>query len=260
MLLNNFGNTCYINSVLQIFLNNEHFMNHVKNKTYETTTLIHSFKCITSRESLKVFLLHLNDKIKDKMHLNTQNDVNEMYTFLLELFEEEDKEVAKLFVGTQKKVFKCIECENKRDTRENFTTLNLYTTFDNLQDSIMSIFDKEILDGIECEHCHRKTKTEARCKISKWPKNLILTINRFSVDCKIEKNFDFTKNIELSISGKITKYKLIGIINHLGLATFGHYTYIKIDGESYTEISDDKVRTILNYKSPYNYVLIYTTV
>jgi ubiquitin C-terminal hydrolase len=260
MLLNNFGNTCYINSVLQIFLNNEYFMNHVKSKTYETTTLLHSFKCINSRESLKVFLLHLQDKMKDKMRLNDQNDVNEMYTFLLELFEEEDPDVAKLFIGTQKKIFKCMECENKRDTRENFTSLNLYTTFDNLKDSIMDMFNKEILNGIECDYCHKKTKTETRCKISRWPRNLVMTINRFSVDCKIEKNFDYTKNIELSISGKITKYKLIGIINHLGVADFGHYTYIKIDGESCTEIDDDKLRTISNYKSPYNYLLVYTTI
>ena len=124
----------------------------------------------------------------------------------------------------------------------------------------MKIFEKETLDEVECEICKCNTKTEVKNKIIKWPKNLIFSINRYTVDHKINSEFDYTRHIELCIAGKINKYTLTGIINHIGTKELGHYNYVKVSNDTCVEINDDKVKQIVNFKSPTNYILIYNLV
>lgn len=259
MLLNNFGSTCYINTVLQLFLNNETFMKHIKSKEYKDEYLLNLIKGIVDSSSLKKFLICLQEKIGPGININQQNDASEIYTKLLELFEKEDESSVEYFTGTHKKQYKCCMCKNKREKKEKFTDLKLYITpeTNSLQSSLMKIFEKEILDEVECEVCKCNTKTEVKNKIIKWPKNLTFCINRYSLEHKLNSEFDYTRHIELSISGTINKYTLSGIINHVGTKDIGHYTYVKISNESCVEINDDKVRQIVNFKSPSNYILLY---
>ena len=262
MLLNNFGNTCYINTVLQLFLNNETFMKHIKSKEYKEEYLLNLIKKIVDSYSLKKFLICLQEKLGQTMNLNEQNDASEIYTKLLDLFEVEDSSSVEYFIGTYKRLYKCHVCKNKREKRENFTNLNLYITpeTNSLQTSLMKILDKEILDDVECEICKCNTKTDVKNKIIKWPKNLVFSVNRYTANFKINSDFDYTKRIELCITGKINKYILSGIINHIGTKDLGHYTYIKLSNDSCIEISDDKVRQIVNFKSPMNYILVYNLI
>ena len=262
MLLNNFGNTCYINTVLQLFLNNEKFMKHVKSKEYNDEDLLDLIKKIIDSSSLKKFLICLQEKLGHTINLNEQNDASEIYTKLLDLFEKEDNSSVEFFTGTHKKIYKCCICKNKREKQENFTNLNLYITptTNTLQTSLMKIFEKEIIDEVECEICMCNTKTEVKNKIIKWPKNLVFAINRYDVNFKLNYEFDYTRHIELCISDKINKYTLTGIINHIGTKDLGHYTYVKLNNDSCVEINDDKVRQIVNFKSPSNYILVYNLI
>lgn len=262
MLLNNFGNTCYINTVLQLFLNNENFMKHIKSKEYNDEDLLNLIKQIVDSYTLKKFLICLQEKLGQTINLNEENDASEIYTKLLDLFELEDESSVEYFTGTHKKLYKCCLCKNKREKIENFTNLNLYITpkTNNLQTSLMKIFEKEIIDEVECEICKRNTRTEVKNKIIKWPKNLVFSVNRYTADFKINSEFDYTRRIELCIMGKINKYTLTGIINHIGTKDSGHYTYIKLCNDSCVEINDDKVRQIVNFKSPMNYILVYNLI
>lgn len=259
MLLNNFGSTCYINSVLQIFLNNKEFMNYLSKKIYNTDYLLQNLKLIDNNESLKLFLVNFQKKIGNKLIVNNQNDASEAYTLLLDIFEKEDKDSIIFFLGKHKKIFKCLKCHNKKEVKTNFTSFNLYfsDTSNNLESSFSKTLSPEIIDGIECEYCKTKEKTEIKNKIIKWPKNLVFIINRYSLNGKINKDFDYTKFIELSISGNTLKYSLYGIINHYGTSSNGHYTFIKLESNIYNEIDDSNIKIISNYKSPNNYILIY---
>ena len=262
MLLNNFGNTCYINTVLQLFLNNESFMKHIKSKEYNDEELLNLIKKIVDSSSLRKFLICLQEKLGQTININEQNDASEIYTKLLDLFEKEDESSIEHFNGIHKKLYKCSVCKNKREKKENFTNLNLYITptTNTLQSSLMKIFEKETLDEVECEICKCNTKTEVKNKIIKWPKNLIFSINRYTADHKINSEFDYTRHIELCIAGKINKYTLTGIINHIGTKELGHYNYVKVSNDTCVEINDDKVKQIVNFKSPTNYILIYNLV
>lgn len=259
MLLNNFGSTCYINSVLQIFLNNKNFMKYLNTKEYNINYLLHSLKLIDNNETLRLFLIRFQEKLGNKLVVNNQNDAYETYTLLLDIFEKEDEESVLFFIGKQKKILKCLKCNNKREVKTNFTSFNLYISDKNinLQTSFLETLSKEVLDGIECEYCKTKEKTEVKNKIVKWPQNLVFIINRYSLDGKINESFDYTKFIELSIDGKIIKYSLYGIVNHYGMSNSGHYTFIKLESNSYIEIDDSNVKNTQNYKSNNNYMLIY---
>ena len=262
MLLNNFGNTCYINSVLQIFLNNHAMTSYIKSVEYSKNSLLYYLKHLDQGDNLKNFLIKLQDILKNNMTINEQNDANEIYTKLIEIFEQEDDGVSKLFTGTTKKIFKCKRCKNIRESKESFVNTNLYINDEStsLQESILSTFTTSVIDGLECEHCNLKTQTDVKYTISKWPKNLIFTINRFSLNSKISHDFEYTKYIDICNKGSTNKYILVGIINHIGSQDSGHYTYIKIDRDKYTEFDDDKIRDCTNFKSKFNYMLIYTLI
>ena len=46
MLLHNFGNTCYVNTTLQIFLNNPYFIDYLNSHNITEHELIYSIKNI----------------------------------------------------------------------------------------------------------------------------------------------------------------------------------------------------------------------
>lgn len=259
MLLHNFGNTCYINSVLQIFLNNPHFIEYLNTHTFENNKLVASLKNINNTQTLKEFINILKDKIQNKIDINTQNDTSELFIFLLDLIEKEDENCVKMFKGKNKIMYLCKECNNKRFTKEDFIYIPLYITKDTkcLQDCLIKNFQKEIFENIDCECCNKKTTTEKKLKIVEWPSVLLFIIYRYSQVGKVNEEFNYTKNIELSINNTISKYNLAGIINHYGTDINGHYTYIKLDGNIYTEINDQFISNISSYKSSNNYILIY---
>jgi len=234
-------------------------MDYIRGKKYPGEYLIDIIKNIDNSANLRRFLICLQEKIGDNMNVHEQNDANEIYIRLIDLFEKEDAESVSFFTGINRKTYKCLICRNKREKLEKFVNINLYISpsCNNLQSSLMKNFEKETLDKVECEVCNTGTPTEVKSKIIEWPKSLIFLINRYHPDYKISIDFDYTRNIDLMVSNKLNKYSLSGIVNHVGAKDIGHYTYVKINNNSCTEISDDKVRQIVNFKSPSNYILIY---
>ena len=103
MLLNNFGNTCYINSVLQIFLNNHALTSYIKSVEYSKNSLLYFLKHLDQGDNLKNFLIKLQDILKNNMIINEQNDANEIYTKLIEIFEQEDDGVSKAIYWNNQK-------------------------------------------------------------------------------------------------------------------------------------------------------------
>lgn len=263
MLLNNFGNTCYINSVLQIFLNNYKFKDYIQKKTYPVDYLLNYFKNITDNNSLRNFLIKLQEKLGTRLNISEQNDTVEFYTYLIDIFEEEDETCIEFFKGMHKKTYKCLKCKHKREVLEKFININLYITEENnnLQTVLMKQFERETLnEPILCDICNECTRTELKNKIIKWPISLIFCINRSDVNSKINIEFEYTRHIKLFILDKINKYTITGVINHMGTKNMGHYTYIKTNKECSIEIDDDKIRHVSNFKSLFNYMLVYNLI
>ena len=160
--------------------------------------------------------------------------------------------------------------------------ISLYSGNDiNLYDCLNLFNSEEILDGDNewyCNKCKEHRDVIKKMDIFKSPYYLIIQLKRFKQDEMGQRsifnifnssknttlidfpinNFDLSKYI-LSKSNTGEKYNLIGVINHYGGASFGHYTAYCLNGNQWLEYNDESVSKIKenNIISSAAYVLFY---
>ena len=150
----------------------------------------------------------------------------------------------------------------------------------NLYDCINLFNSEEILDGDNewyCNKCQKHVEAVKKMDIYKSPYYLIFQIKRFKqdnegssifnifnssknttfIDFPIN-NLDLSKYI-LSENNKSNKYDLIGVINHYGGESFGHYTAYCLNEKNWMEYNDESVSEIKKNNIVTNaaYVLFY---
>ena len=151
----------------------------------------------------------------------------------------------------------------------------------NLYDCLNLFNSEEILEGDNewyCNKCKKHRDVIKKMDIFKSPYYLIIQLKRFKndeigkrsifnifnsnknttlVDFPIN-NFDLSKYI-LSKVNPGSKYNLIGVINHYGGESFGHYTAYCLNGNQWFEFNDESVSKIKekNLISNAAYVLFY---
>ena len=152
----------------------------------------------------------------------------------------------------------------------------------NLYDCLNLFNSEEILEGDNewyCNICKKHRDVNKKMDIFKTPYYLIIQLKRFRQDNEIEqrsifnifnssknsdfidfpiKDFDLSKYI-LSKSNKGEKYDLIGVVNHYGGSSYGHYTAYCLNGGSWIKYDDESVSYIneKNVISNAAYVLFY---
>ena len=161
--------------------------------------------------------------------------------------------------------------------------MSLYSGNDiNLYDCLNLFNSEEILDGDNewyCNVCKMHRDVIKKMDIFKCPYYLIIQLKRFKQDNEMGqrsifnifnnsknnalidfpiKELDLSKYI-LSKSETNTKYDLIGVINHYGGSSFGHYTAYCLNNKKWIEYNDDNVSNINenNIVSSAAYVLFY---
>ena len=150
----------------------------------------------------------------------------------------------------------------------------------NLYDCLNLFNSEEILDGDNewyCNKCKEHVNAVKKMDIYKSPYYLIFQLKRFKQDdeeSSIFNIFNSTKNTTfidfpttnldlsryiLSENNKGTKYDLIGVINHYGGESFGHYTAYCLNGKKWVEYNDESFSFIKenNVVSSAAYVLFY---
>lgn len=235
--LKNNGNTCYLNSCLQLlshcgFLSLE-FYNYYKNKKNEKMNDLEKyflelilFKWFSNNKShnpikIQTELSKIND-IFNPIYCE-QHDASESLIFIINILSKNFKDI---LTSDFESCLKCKKCKKIRKTIEenNLWSLELTT---HINDSIKSFFNNELLeDKIYCENCKEKTITEKKYEIKKLSKNLIIHIKRFkNLNNKFVK--DKSKiNINHIITINKENYELRGFIVHKGTIKYGHYIFI----------------------------------
>ena len=150
----------------------------------------------------------------------------------------------------------------------------------NLYDCLNLFSSEEILDGDNewyCNQCKQHVEAVKKMDIYKSPYYLIIQLKRFKQDdgeSSIFNIFNSTKNTTfidfpttdldlsnytLSGNNKGDKYDLIGLINHYGGESFGHYTAYCLNGDNWVEYNDESVSLIPENKviTSAAYVLFY---
>ena len=165
-------------------------------------------------------------------------------------------------------------CGNIRDNYEDFLNLSLGVKRNNtLYESLSKFVAEEQISDFFCEKCNKKVNVVKRACLSDLPNILIIHLQRlvFNYDTltndKINSRLEFPKELDLdpyTVEGlekkedvevkegaKCSKYKLVGVVVHIGTADMGHYiSYINTSGLSeepekdvWLEFNDKHIRS-----------------
>ncbi|OAF70068.1 hypothetical protein A3Q56_02177 [Intoshia linei] len=278
--LQNFGNTCYLNSVIQAMYFCESFRNQVL-----------SYKC--DKENLLTTLSELykqmNGNIPGKqngivhpkrfynclcMHneiFNNDNehDAHEFFNYILnniaDLVQNDLKHtscnvnwVYDLFQGVMTNETTCLCCENISTKDEFFIDLSLEVESNiSIYFALKNFSKKELMCADSkyfCNVCKCKQEAKRRIRIKKPPKLLALHLKRFKYQDSLRR---FTKlNYKVSFSQELRfpnligekynkLYKLIACVAHCGLTiSSGHYLTFVRQGNGWLLFDDNAVENL----------------
>ncbi|XP_053331051.1 ubiquitin carboxyl-terminal hydrolase 21 [Spea bombifrons] len=192
--------------------------------------------------------------------------------------EREDSKVVDLFVGQLKSCLKCQSCGYRSPTFEVFCDLSLpipkkgFTSGKVSLLDCFSLFTKEEELNSEnapiCDRCRQRTKSTKKLTIQRFPRILVLHLNRFSTTrfsikkCSVFVDFPLSKlNLKEFASEKAGNpvYNLYAACNHSGSVHYGHYTAYCKDQTGWSAYNDARVSAISESQvvSSEGYVLFY---
>jgi len=251
----NLGNTCYLNSILQCFINVPEFQQ--LNLNFNLLKEIHVDLSEDGKFINNIYNpLDIVNYFQKKFKRFQQHDAHE---FLLEFL---DVLNIKEFYGKIKMNITCQSCKNVSSTFEDFTTINLQVDKKNIVHTFISYLEQENIHEYHCEKCNLYTQAVKTLYLYTIPLFLILVLKRYNmiIKCDIVEKL----MIRETQSGKINEYLLYAIVYHHGTSEDGHYNCnIKINNRWYF-IDDDKIEINYNksinfnsYNSYNSYVLFY---
>nr|DBA13903.1 TPA: hypothetical protein GDO54_004929 [Pyxicephalus adspersus] len=304
--LRNLGNTCFLNAVLQSFADviaslwspealdaaNPTRLRAVFQKYVPSFT---GYSQQDAQEFLKFFMDRIHVEINSKCRkapsilsdakrpvsvdpqdsLSDDERANLMWKRYLE---REDSKVVDLFVGQLKSCLKCQCCGYRSPTFEVFCDLSLPIPKKGFSAGKVSLYDcfnlftkEEELNSEKapiCDRCRQRTKSTKKLTIQRFPRILVLHLNRFSTTrfsikkCSVSVEFPLHRlNLKEFASEKAGSpvYNLYALCNHSGSVHYGHYTAYCKDPSGWHAYNDSRVTPISEslVQSSEAYVLFY---
>ncbi|XP_042296452.1 ubiquitin carboxyl-terminal hydrolase 21 isoform X1 [Sceloporus undulatus] len=213
--------------------------------------------------------------LEDSDTLSDDEQANQMWKRYLE---REDSKIVDLFVGQLKSCLKCQACGYRSTTFEVFCDLSLPIPKKSFTGGKVSLLDcfslftkEEELDSEnapECDKCRQRTRSTKKLTIQRFPRILVLHLNRFSTTrysikkCSVFVDFPLQQlNLKEFASEKAGTpvYNLYALCNHSGSVHYGHYTAFCKDQSGWRVYNDSRVSPISENQVPSSegYVLFY---
>jgi ubiquitin C-terminal hydrolase len=265
----NLGNTCYLNSGLQLIINNKELCTKILNLTNEnydenTSSILRQLKdFITTyynKNSTEIldptFIKQLVANKNNEFTGYKQSDSFELIIYFLDFIFDILK-VNKVYELTTNIKIKCklLACLSisEHDEKNNYLILDILHNYKDLDDCYRNYKQREKLmdnNSYYCEKCQDQRIASKRTEITEWPNHLIVVLKRFSNEGRQRKN---NNEIVVPISWR-HGYELTGIVYHSGSLFGGHYIYIGKHNNKWIMFNDDHTSEVLisnldNYKN-----------
>jgi ubiquitin C-terminal hydrolase len=233
--LNNFGNTCYFNSVLQCILQVPQLSNYMMVRNFESEFL-KEYKTFTKKfwldkentveDHSKILKLFRNEYKQFDNH--DQHDCQETFIYLIEMFEKEIKDLIKeifYFDLVQETV-----CKSEKSTKNETTNILMLSPEKNDQD-LTEILKRSqswnVLDNFIDKSGIQHHVATTRTLFWKPPRILTISINMYTGKYRttLPEVLDLNDYIHPNSEHKEkeNKYHLFGMCSHMGSLRGGHY-------------------------------------
>lgn len=251
--LNNIGNTCYLNSGLQLIINNRDLCNIIIKNSNKNKYLNKISEFIYNYYNNNNNISLTPNYLKDIVSLNnkefigfSQNDSFEFILYFIDFLFSQMKldniyEI-NIDISIKCKINTCLNISSHEE-RNNFLLLDITNETSTLDDSYRNYKLPEKLienNAYYCEKCKQKTVASKKTSIISWPKHLIIVLKRFTYNGRSQKN---NKEIEVPLIWR-HNYILKGIVYHSGTTTSGHYIYIGNHNNKWILFNDESAKEI----------------
>ena len=258
----NIGNSCYLNSALQMLFNSNGFREIINNTVFE--------KIIENYDNSNIFNpMDIKKIVSNSHNMFANTDQQDSYEFIIYLFDVLDK-----LLGKNNKLYdkfgikttinikcKISICEKESDnvSTELFLQLPITDELD-LSDSYRTYKSVEKLENDNayfCEKCNKKVLARRKTITTKWPDNLIIVLKRFDYNMRKD-----NRNINIPLNWR-HGYKLKGGIIHMGSYGGGHYIYFGEENNEWFIANDSHISKIndiegfMNNQGKQSYILYY---
>jgi ubiquitin carboxyl-terminal hydrolase 36/42 len=262
----NIGNSCYLNSAIQMLFNSNDFITICKGTIFENIINDYKNSNIFNPKEIKGIVAKNN-----KMFNNTNQQ--DSFEFIIYLFDTLDKILGssknynnllynkfgiKLTTSIKCKMSNCNKDSNTHVT-ELFLELPITDELD-LSASYRYYKSMTILqndNAYYCDNCKKKVTARKSTITSKWPDNLIIVFKRF--DYQMRKD---NRSINIPLNWR-HGYKLKGAIIHMGSFGGGHYIYFGYNNQNWFIANDshiskiDDINSFINHQGKQSYIVYY---
>lgn len=278
----NLGNTCYVNSLLQVFLNAESVKKCFFDATHEKV-LCEIERCIVcSLKNIYMECYSLHNLIVPNEFLyalwsvstvtysSQQFDAHDFFLDLCELLHknffpktqakkalDDSQDLSKchcvihrVFHGMLNSTLMCTKCEKSSIKKEKFYSISIgIHDQKSVTDALKHFFIKEkINEFIFCPTCNQKEAFNKQMTIESLPAILVLHLKRFvsfkNGVAKDNTTLEVPQILDCELFKKKGIYRLIGAICHTGNLEFGHYfTYLKVENK-WKKFDDEKISNV----------------
>lgn len=256
--IDNVGNTCYLNSALQVLFFSPQLTNIImffkdrfdngkdsvaksyitvveqlySGKKPQVADLMHNF--------LKEYKYFENMRMQHDSHETTMCILDSLY----ESLKGKDNFISTIFDSVFENIVQCKDCGHKVVNKETARNICINSNAETVQEGIDATFTEEKMDDYKCDMCSEKDCYRKKIH-SKHSYIVMITINMYDNYGRKSKT---TMNIDNTIVINDKKYTLYASVCHHGSADNGHYTasvksdniwYI-IDDETVYEVKDQQ--------------------
>ena len=274
--LNNLGQTCYFNCIVQCLFHCSSFRNSIENVPQSALSIpvLRELQRLFTRMNRSSPSTHLSPsrcfsavmKIPEcqraNMNKTQQEDARGFFLMLVEHLHQKIRPLSNLFEGELLSSVSCQRCSHSRAINVPFKYLALSLPADindqysyanprthDIDDLLDGYVRPEFITGYRCDHCGVQDITEKKLDILRTPQILVLGLKRFKGLRKINDFVAFPSELGLKYASASNeehqRYQITGVVVHKGPSiAAGHYISIVYSEGVWLEINDSSVREV----------------